>query len=294
MSAIIYYILLPFIYLISILPFRILYFISDGVFIVLYYIIGYRRSIVLTNLRNSFPEKNEKELEHISKAFYKYLCDLFLEIFKTLTISRSTAMKRCRFSPEALSLFSKYANERKSIILVLGHWGNWEWSGKSFTLLEMQQLYVIYHPLHNRYFDGLFYKIRVRFGTKLIAMKDTLREMIRHKAEFTAIAFLADQTPPPEGAYWTTFLNQDTAVFIGTEKIARMLNFPVVYARVERIRRGYYVISAETISDEPAKSKEGEISEAHIRKLEKDIIAHPEIWLWSHRRWKHKKPEGIL
>jgi KDO2-lipid IV(A) lauroyltransferase len=292
--ALLFYILLPFIYLISLLPFTILYILSDVLFFILYYITGYRKKIVMANLRNSFPKKDEAEIRRIARGYYRYFCDLLLEIAKTLTISRRSVKKRCGFSPEAQALFSKFAGERKSIILVLGHWGNWEWSGKSFTLLGMQQLYVIYHPLHNKYFDRLSSRMRRRFGTRIIAMKDTLREMIRRKEEFTATAFLADQTPPPEGAYWTTFLNQDTPVFNGTEKIARKLNFPVIYSRVKRIKRGYYIISAEVLSEEPAKTGAGELSEMHTRKLEADIVAMPETWLWSHRRWKHKKPAGGL
>ncbi len=292
MPAIIFYLILPFIYLISVLPFTVLYLLSDGVYFVLYYITGYRKKIVLANLRNSFPEKNEEELKRISKAFYRYFCDLILEITKTLTIGRQSVMKRCKFSPEAYTLFLKYARERRSIILVLGHWGNWEWSGKSFGLLGMQQLYVIYHPLHNIYFDRLTCNLRRRFGVRAMTMKSTWREMANRKTEFTATAFLGDQTPPPEGAYWTTFLNQDTPVFYGTEKIARKLNFPVIYSRVDRIKRGQYLISATVISDDPANTADGEITEKHTRELEKDIIAKPEIWLWSHRRWKHKRTEN--
>jgi len=266
-----------------------LYLLSDGLYLVLYYIIGYRKKVVITNLRNAFPGKNEKELEQISKAYYRYLCDLFLEVIKFLTISNKSMVKHCIYPPEYIELFNKYAEKKKSIILVMGHWGNWEWSGNAFSLVCRQQLYVIYHPLHNKQFNRLIYSMRSRFGTKLIAMKDTLREMLSHKNDVSATAFVADQTPPPEGAYWTTFLNQDTPVFNGTEKIARKINYTVFYARVKRIKRGYYTISAEVIAEEPAKTNEGEITELYIRKLEKDIIEMPEIWLWSHRRWKHKR-----
>lgn len=290
LSAIVYYLLLPFIYLLSLAPFPLLYLLSDGVYVLLYYVIGYRKQIVLTNLRNAFPEKTEQELKKLQKAFYHYLCDLFLETFKTLTISKSAMIRHCEFSPETVALFKKYAEHNKSIILVMGHFGNWEWGGNSFSILCKHQLYVIYHPLNNKYFNGLIYGMRTRFGTRLIAMKDTFREMVSRKSELSATAFIADQTPPPEGAYWTKFLNQDTPIFQGTEKIARKLNYPIVYALVKRIKRGHYLVTTETLVEEPAKTAEGEISEMHTRRLERDIIAQPETWLWSHRRWKHKRP----
>ena len=290
MSAVVYYLVLPLIYLISILPFGILYKFSDGLFFLLYHALGYRKEIVFINLRNSFPEKSEGEIKKIAKAYYGYLCDLFLETFKTLTINKETMLKHCYFNPEAKALFDKLAAENKSIVLVLGHLGNWEWAGNTVSLQLRQQLYVIYHPISNKYFDWLMHKMRSRFGTKLIAMQNTFREMLENRNELNATAFIADQTPAPESAYWTTFLNQDTPVFKGTELISRKINYPVVYATVKRVRRGYYELFAEVLYETPKATTDGEISEMHTRMLERDIIAQPEVWLWSHRRWKHKRP----
>ncbi|HEY1031971.1 MAG TPA: lysophospholipid acyltransferase family protein [Flavipsychrobacter sp.] len=289
MSAIIYYLALPFIYLISILPFRVLYFISTGLYGLLYYVLGYRKGVVMENLRKSFPEKSEAEIKAIAKRYYKYLCDLFLETFKTLTVSKETMLKHCYFNPQAKAVFDKLAAENKSIVLVMGHLGNWEWAGNTFSLVNKHQLYVIYHPISNKYFDWLMYKMRTRFGTKLIAMKDTFREMLENREELNATAFIADQTPAPQNAYWTTFLNQDTPVFKGTEMISRKVNYTVVYATVKRVKRGYYEMFAEVLCDNPKATGDGEISEMHTRKLEKDIREQPEVWLWSHRRWKHKR-----
>lgn len=289
MSAIIYYLALPFIYLISILPFRVLYFISTGLYGLLYYVLGYRKGVVMENLRKSFPEKSEAEIKAIAKRYYKYLCDLFLETFKTLTVSKETMLKHCYFNPQAKAVFDKLAAENKSIVLVMGHLGNWEWAGNTFSLVNNHQLYVIYHPISNKYFDWLMYKMRTRFGTKLIAMKDTFREMLENREELNATAFIADQTPAPQNAYWTTFLNQDTPVFKGTEMISRKVNYTVVYATVKRVKRGYYEMFAEVLCDNPKATGDGEISEMHTRKLEKDIREQPEVWLWSHRRWKHKR-----
>lgn len=286
-----YYILLPFIYLLSWIPFPLFYGVSDLMFVMIYYVFGYRKKVVGQNLRNAFPEKSEKEIRAIMRRFYRSFCDVLLETFKTLTISERSAIKRCQLTPEALQLFNRYADENKSIIIVMGHFGNWEWAGNTFSLQCRHHLYVVYHPLSNKHFNGLIYRMRTRFGTGLIAMKDTFREMVQHKAELDATAFIADQTPAPDSAFWLTFLNQDTPVFQGTEKIARKMNYPVVYARVERVKRGYYQISAETLFDEPGKTRDGEITAAHTRALEKDIQRQPESWLWSHRRWKHKRPE---
>jgi KDO2-lipid IV(A) lauroyltransferase len=290
MGAVLYYIfVLPFLYFISILPFWILYGIADVFYVLMYYVIGYRKKVVYENLKNSFPEKSHAELKKIERKFFRYLCDLFLETLKTLTISKSAAINHCAFSPETIRIFQSLNEQKKSCIIVMGHFGNWEWAGNSFSLLLEQQLYVIYHPLTNKQFDKLMYNMRTRFGNKLYAMKDTMREMIRNRHEVNVTAFIADQTPSPEGAYWTTFLHQDTPVFWGTEKIAQKLNFPVVYVTVNRPKRGYYVVHAEILVEIPKDTKEGEISELHTRKLEKDILHQPEIWLWSHRRWKHKR-----
>ncbi|HRD37490.1 MAG TPA: lysophospholipid acyltransferase family protein [Bacteroidia bacterium] len=290
MGAIGFYIGLPFIYLISIIPFPLFYGVSDFFFVLLYYVIGYRKKVVYQNLKNSFPEKTHEELKTIERKFYRYLCDLFLETFKTLTISKKEAINRCAFTQQTTDLFNKLNDEKKSCIIVMGHYGNWEWAGNTFSLLLKQQLYVIYHPLTNKQFNNLMYKMRTRFGNKLYAMREVMREMIKNRNEINATAFIADQTPPPEGAYWTTFLNQDTPVFVGTEKIAQKLNYPIVYVTVSRPKRGHYLVNAEILVNEPKSTKEGEISELHTRRLEEDIKKQPEIWLWSHRRWKHKRP----
>lgn len=290
MKALGYYVALLFLYLLSVLPWWIFYGVADFFFVLLYYVIGYRRKIVPQNLRNAFPAKSEAELKRLEARFYRYLCDLFLETFKTLTISKSSMLRHCRLNENALALFNRYAEANKSVIIVMGHFGNWEWAGNTFSILGRHKLYVIYHPLTNKYFNRLIVGMRTRFGTGLIEMKNTLRDMLSKRGELSATAFIADQTPPPEGAHWTTFLNQDTPIFKGTEKIARKLNYPVIYVSVRRLKRGHYEIFAETLVEEPARTAEGEISELHTRRLEQDIIAQPEIWLWSHRRWKHKRP----
>ena len=288
MKAIGYYIALPFIYGISLMPFWLMYLVSDFIHFLLFSIAGYRQGVVRTNLANSFPDKTEEELNQIRDQFNRYFCDLILETFKTLTIKKSVLKDRVSF--ENSELFERYFDQKQSIILVLGHLGNWELCGAGFSQFDYHQLFVIYRPLKNKYFDGLVHHMRTRLGNKLYAMKDSFRGMIRDRGQVTATAFIADQSPPPDTAYWTTFLRQETGVFRGTAKIARKLNYPVVYSSISRPRRGFYRIKLETLIERPADLTEDEISERHTRRLERDIDSNPSYWLWTHRRWKHKRP----
>jgi len=288
MNPITYSILHLTVYILTQIPFWLMYRISDLIYLIMYYLINYRKKIVFNNLKKSFPEKSEKEITKIAKDFYRYFFDLMLETFKTLTMSKKQAMKRCAFDSDSLELFNGLYNDNKDIIIVMGHYGNWEYGGTSFNSYCNQKLYVIYKPLANKYFDKLIFNMRTRWGSGLIPMRDTYETMKSTKNTKSATAFIADQTPSPDNAYWTTFLNQDTPVFWGTERIAKKLNYPIVYMSIRRIKRGYYKIFTEMLIETPRKTKEGEISEAHTRRLEKDIIEQPEIWLWSHRRWKHK------
>jgi KDO2-lipid IV(A) lauroyltransferase len=290
LPALFYYFCLPFIYLLAILPFPLLYLFSDVVYLVLYYLLHYRRGVVRDNLERSFPEKTEKEIGEIEKRFYRYFCDLFLETFKTLTISKENMVKHCEFVPETLAIFGKLAGENQSFMVVMGHFGNWEWGGNTFSICCKHQLYVIYHPLSNKYFNGLVYRMRTRFGTRLIAMKDTLRDMLNNRNHLTATAFIADQSPLPDRAYWLKFLNQDTPVFLGIEKIALKIRYPIVYISIRRVKRGYYKVFAEKIELPLTLQKTGTITEIHTRRLEADIRSQPENWLWTHRRWKHIRP----
>lgn len=289
MQAIGFYLTLPFLYLISLLPFPILYLFSDFIFVMVYYVIGYRKKVVTENLSKSFPQKSKKEIVKIREKFYHYLCDMSLEVLKTLSISSTSMVKHCSLDEKSILLMKQLYEGKKNCILVLGHIGNWEWGGNTFSLTCRQQLYVIYHPLENKYFNTFFIGMRTRFNTKLIEMKNTFRVMNENKNEINATAFIADQTPSLANAYWTTFLNQDTPVFWGTERIARKLNYPIVFVNMQRIKRGYYKMTAEMICENPSLTSDGEISELHTKKLEEYILKEPETWLWSHRRWKHSR-----
>jgi KDO2-lipid IV(A) lauroyltransferase len=287
-----YFLSLPFIYGISLLPFPLLYLLSDGIYFLIFKVLGYRKEVVMSNLRNSFPEKDEAELKAIASKFYRWFCDLTLETLKTLTIGPEEVRERVEF--RGMDILQQYAREKRSVILVLGHYGNWELAGARYSQeRDIPQLYVIYHPLANAHFDRLMHRMRTRHGTKLYTMRETSKAMIRDKHLLTATAFIADQTPSPERAYWMTFLNQDTPVFQGTEGLARKLDKPVIYISITRPQRGYYCMSMETLVSDPAATGEGEITTIHTRRLERDIRKYPELWLWTHRRWKHKRPSTV-
>ena len=285
----IFYLCYPFLYAVSLLPFRLLYLLSDFLYLTLYYS-GYRKKVVLTNLKNSFPEKSDVEISKLCKAFYHYLCDLILEIVKSLTISEKEISRRMVFKDT--SLFEKLYKDKQNTIFVMGHYGNWEWAGSSFSIKKLHQLQVIYRPLSNVYFEKMMTRMRTKFGTQIIPANLTLREMVASRKKLTCTAFIADQTPSHEQVYWTRFLNQDTPVFTGPEKLAIKFNYPVVYISVKSIKRGFYEIQSELLFEKSAETRENEISETFIKMLEKDIIHNPVIWLWSHRRWKFKRSTG--
>lgn len=291
MATLGYYIALPFLYGIALLPLPLLYLLSDAVFVLLFHAVRYRRGVVRTNLRNSFPEKSEAERRTIERDFYRWFCDLVLETVRTLTLTEAQVKRLVAVEGE--DVLRRYHDAGRSIILVMGHWGNWELGGARFSRLPYHQLYVIYHPLQNKRFDALMIRMRTRSGTRLYPMQDALKGMLRDRGQLTATAFIADQTPPPEHAYWTTFLHQPTPIFRGTAKIARKLDHPIVYVGVDRPRRGRYVMRFEELVPVPSSLPEDAISELHTRRLEADIRKRPATWLWTHRRWKHKPPMEI-
>ncbi|MDX1406887.1 MAG: lysophospholipid acyltransferase family protein [Saprospiraceae bacterium] len=289
MAALIYYLSLPFIYLISIQPFWVLYRLSDVVCLVLFKVAGYRTSVVLTNLRNSFPDKDEEEIRAIGDRFYSFFCDLIFETVKMLTISRRSVLRRMSF--EGLPVFEHYARQGQSVIVAMGHFGNWELAGARFSTASIHDFCAIYKPLKNPYFDKLLLHSRTRNGSRMYRMNQALRDMVTDRDRLTATIFLADQTPPPvRRTYWTKFLNQDTAMFTGIDQVSRKYNLPVIYLSPRRIRRGYYQLHAEVIAEHPVELPQYTILDHYIQVLEKDIHNQPELWLWTHRRWKRKRP----
>lgn len=267
----------------------VLYLKSTGFYFFVYYILGYRKKVVLTNLRNSFPEKSEQEIHSIAKQFYKHFCDVIVETIKTASISKEELIKRCTYTENAKAIFDEYTKKKQTIVAVMGHCGNWEWNALSYQTQFNQELLGVYHPLSNKAFDEFIFKWRNRFGGSFIPLKEFYPFLITNKQKNFTIGLIADQSAPPESAFWTKFLNQDTAVFNGPEKIAKKFNYPMVYVSVIKVKRGMYQLDVKKITDDPKSFAPGELSQLHVNCLEENIKAQPYNWLWSHKRWKHKR-----
>lgn len=281
---------LYFLYLLSLLPLGILYLLSDFIYLILYRVLGYRKKVVRVNLQNSFPLKTKEELLQIEKDYFHYLADLMVETIKML--SASAAYLHARYSFTNYELIRPFEEEKKSILIAVGHYGNWEWSTIVIPLAIKFQALIIYKPLQNEVFDNAFKKAREKGGTKMIKMLLTLKEIIRHKHELTATVFAADQTPArTEGLLWIDFLNQSTPVFLGLEKIAKSTNYPVVFCDMQRVKRGYYSCDFKLVSADPSKTNHLDITKKQFELLENRINIEPRYWLWSHKRWKHKFEE---
>lgn len=275
----------------ALLPMRILYILSDILYFLIYYVIGYRIKVVRKNLSDSFPEKTDIELRRLERRFYHHFADYIVETIKLAHISLSELQQRGFIvNPEVLNdLLDK---GHSCCMLLMGHYGNWEWLSGSTTRLKDCRMYQIYRPLNNQAIDKLFIYLRTKFGSFGIKKNDTLRDIIALKREGirSLVIFLADQTPSPSNLhYWTTWLNQDTPMLTGPERIARKLNIPVIYLDVRQLRRGYYDATLQIISENPKDTPEFWITEQYARMMERSILRDPAYYLWTHKRWKHKK-----
>ena len=290
MAAIGYYLFYGINWIITLLPLPVLYIFSDFLYLVLYYVVSYRRNVVATNLKNSFPEKTDKELKIIEKKFYRHLSDILIETFKSTHMTRANQKKRFTYSN--LEIIDKLREEKRDIIAIMGHYNNWEWP----TLLPYYLKYktiIIYKPLQNKYFNRFINNHRSEHGIVLTPTSQVIREIIncRKNDINTVSVFISDQIPSKgDIKYWTTFLNQDTAVFTGAGKIASKYDMAVVFFHVQKVKRGYYNLNIELLFDHTEGLSEEVITEKHVRRLEEIIKEKPEYWIWSHRRWKHKKP----
>ena len=273
----------------SYLPFLVLYRISDFFYFLLFYGIKYRQKVVFTNLKNAFPQKTEAEIRTIAKGFYSHFCDLIIEAIKMFSISEAALKKHCKIlNPE---LMEAYAAQGKSLIIPAGHYNNWEMAATASNQQIPHQSIGIYAPLKNEFINEQIRKSRARFGLELLPKKEVQAGFEKDKNRLTAVLFGADQSPTSvRTAYWTHFLNQETGVMIGSEKYAKQYDYPVVFGKVNKIKRGYYTFEFIPLEDQPRNTKFGEITEKHTRLLEEIIIKNPQYWLWTHRRWKREKP----
>ena len=280
-------------YAFSLLPFWMLYLLSDALYCLLYYVISYRKKVVRKNLTSSFPEKSEAELAEIERGFYHFLCDYVVESVKLMTISEKELRKRMVF--KGVDLVNQCIEEGQSCATYLGHYCNWEWvTSLPLWVTPKAQCGQIYHPLENLVTDRLFLSLRQRHHALCIPMQDTLRKILEFKqtGQPCIIGYIADQKP-----YWTSihhwvdFLHHDTPVLTGTERIVRKVNHAVFYLDVQRLRRGYYEAEFKLITREPKNMKEFELTDAYYCLLEGSILRAPAYWLWSHNRWKRTREE---
>lgn len=287
LSPLIYYLLiLP----VSLLPFPLLYGLSDFLFLVFYHLTPYRKKLVLENLKRSFPEKSQKELESIRRDFYRHFGDLVVESIKTFTASRKSIERRVRL--ENVELLESLYRQGKSVILASGHYANWEWPALTLPFHSSHTATGIYKKLSDPFFDKLLQRSRSRFGLKLMSTREVNSFFQDHAETLCTYGFINDQSPSdPRRGHWTKFLNQDTCLLMGVETYAKKYDMPVVYADIRKERRGHYSLTYRLVTAEPLKTREFEITEACSAINESIIREQPAYWLWTHRRWKHRKPD---
>jgi len=274
------------------LPFGILYFISDILYIIVYRIIGYRKQVVQNNLANSFPEKTDKERKAIEKKFFRHLADIVVETIKMQGMREKDFRERMIFTnPE---LVNKYFNKSRSVVVLTMHYNNWEWSS-CVALPIKHKILGVYKPLNNELFDEYLNNLRGKMGSILVPNSQVLRTVISAEKNndpvFTWLA--ADQTPHSIHKFWMYFLNQETMFYPGPAAISKRFNHPLIFQKIEKQSRGKYVSSFELLFENPGEKSETEIMKAYIHKMEEVIRKKPEFYLWSHRRWKRKRPEGV-
>ncbi len=278
--------------IIGYIPFWLMYLCSDIFFLISCYLVRYRKKTVIRNLQNSFPEKTDAEIRKISTGFYRHFSDLVFETLKSFQITEAALKRRMHYkNPEVLDELYK---QGKSVALLSGHYGNWEWTSSLPKILK-HQVNVIYRPIQDEIFDKFMKEKRSRFGMLLMAARISLRTMLEleKKGQLSVTYYLTDQTALKDTDYWTLFLNQETAVFSGAEKVATRFKQAVVFMDIQKVKRGYYEIEFTKLFDDASQTQTYEVTKTHTKFLEEIIRKRPEYWLWSHKRWKHIRPEGI-
>jgi KDO2-lipid IV(A) lauroyltransferase len=279
----------------ALLPKRAMYLFADMLFFIGYYVIGYRKKVVFGNLENAFPGKSRKAIRGIAKKFYRHLSDVLIEDIAMLCMKPNRLKKFVRF--KNLELVKELYQQKKNVMGILGHYGNWELL-TTLTLHTPYTILSVYKPLKNNFFNQKVYEMRKRFEEVPIPMRQAYKSIAQYQysGQPYMVGLVSDQSPHKnQPNYWTTFLNQDTAFFLGAEKIARKFNHTVIFPAVKKIKRGFYEIEFTKLFDESANTEETEITQKYVEAMENLIRENPEYWLWSHRRWKLKKsPAGSL
>ena len=280
-----YYFIYGLLYLVSLLPFWVLYRVSDLAYIILYYITGYRKQVVMSNLTIAFPDKSDNEKKLIAKKFYKNFTDNFIEVIKLFSISPAQLQKR--FTAD-ISDLNKYYATGKNVQLHLAHFFNWEYANLTLGLGSDYPVLVVYMPIANKSFNKVFHKLRTRFNAKMIAANSYLKEFKPYSKERFCLVFVADQNAPKAAqAYWLPFFGRLTSFVTGPEKSARLTNAVCLYIKFKKIKRGHYHGQIFEISDNPRQTAEGDITKGFVKFIEENMREQPENYLWSHRRWKY-------
>jgi Kdo2-lipid IVA lauroyltransferase/acyltransferase len=283
----IYFLSYPIIYLIASIPFSVLYIFSDFIRWIVYHIIGYRKKIVRFNLRKAFPDKSDEDLKWIEKRFYKHFCDITLEAFKSFKMSSSEMQKRMIF--KNMEILTQFEKENRSAIIMCGHYSSWEWM-LSVGYHMQSTGYGIYTPIMNPYFNELIIKIRKIHQAELLSRYGAIESIKkRHQeGEIAVYGFASDQSPRPKPkSYWRTFLGVKVPVFVGAELVAKEFDFGVVYAKINRVKRGFYEVDFELITDTPKETRLNKITDTFTEWLEQDVYCDPTQYLWTHNRFKH-------
>lgn len=276
----------------SLLPLRLLYVFSDILYFLLTYVVRYREKIIIKNLTSSFPHKTPKEIQTIQRRFYHWFCDYIVETVKLMSMNKAQLQKHIRF--ENIEILNQQLKKGNSCALYLGHYCNWEWVTSLPYWIERNALCCqLYHPLENASADKLFRYVREKQGAKCITMQESIRKIFKlQQHQPIVVGYIADQVPLWQNIHhWVNFLQHDTPVFNGSERIIKRMNQTCFYLDIQRPKRGYYVCKLQLIAQNPKESKPGDITNAYFFQLEKTICRQPEFWLWSHNRWKRTREE---
>jgi KDO2-lipid IV(A) lauroyltransferase len=277
--------------LLSWLPFPVLYATAWMAYLLLYYVAGYRKAVVRENLGMAFPDKSEKEITVLAKKFYLQLAQVALEIVKARRMSKADFRQRVKIvNPE---LLQQYSNDYQDSVIVLTiHQGNWEWMLHGATSAMNIPIDPVYKPLHNKVVDKLIFDIRRQFGSRPLSMAQSTRDILRRRREFRVFVMVAEQSPVrSERSYWTQFMNQEAAFYMGAESVAKMTRFPVLFAQCRRLSRGHYEIEFRELARPPYDKDSHAITDSYVRMAEQAIRSEPESWLWSNRRWKRDRAQ---
>lgn len=275
--------------LFRLIPFSVLYAKSYGVYVILYYLVGYRKQVVFDNLSKSFTEKSESEVKKLCKAFYKHnLAPIFAEGLKGFTMNKKQFLKRYKvLNPEVLN---PYFEKGQDVIALASHYANWEWGIQAVDMQIEHQSAALYKPMSNKHIEKYAKGLREKFGMELVSIFETREYFEKKKAKPVVYIMAADQNPGNvKKAYWVNFLNRDTACLHGPENYAKYNNLPMVFFDVQRVKKGHYTLEIKPLVEQPDNFKPGEITQKYMHELDQVIQQKPENWLWSHKRWKHKR-----